>query len=189
MLIASAMSLGHARATDQNTTYIGKVNYKGSACPKGSVKVGLSGSKSSLSVSFRDYSIQAKGRNARGTRKSCAIAIPLHIPQGWSVSLVNAQYSGSLAIPAGGEGRMVNTYSFSGKRGKSYQVNFDGPRTQQFQLRDPLSSFASVWSNCGKKTVLHINTSMRVKSAASGNVTASESTQSFNTKLRFRRCY
>lgn len=189
MFVAFAMNVTSASAADQNTTYVGKVNYKGSACPKGSVKVSLTGGKSKLSVSFRDYSILAKGRNVRGTRKSCSIAIPLHVPDGWSVSLVNARYSGNLAIPAGGQGRLVNTYSFSGKRGKSYKVNFDGPRTQKFQLRDSLSSLASVWSSCGKKTLLRINSSMRVKSSVEGNVSATESTQSFETKLRFRRCY
>lgn len=189
VLLATAIGFSSANASEQNTTYLGKVNYKGTACPKGSVNVSLTGGKSKLSVSFRDYFIQARGRNAKGTRKSCSIAIPLHVPEGWSVSLVNAKYRGNLAIPAGGNGRLVSTYSFSGKRGKSYKVNFDGPRTQQFQLRDPLSSLASVWSNCGKKTTLHINTSMRVKSSGSGNVTATESTQNFETKLRFRRCY
>lgn len=189
MFTAFAMNVVNANAAEQNSTYVGKVNYEGSACPKGSVKVSLKDSKSNLSVSFRDYSILAKGRNVRGTRKSCSIAIALHVPKGWSLSLVNARYSGSLAIPAGAQGKLVNTYSFSGKRGNSYKVNFNGPRIQNFQLRDSLSSFASVWSHCGKKTVLRINSSMRVKSADSGNESAAESSQNFETKLRFRRCY
>lgn len=186
---AFVMNAVNAHASEHTNTYVGKVSYKGTACPKGSVKVSLKGEKSKLSVTFRDYSIQARGRNARGTRKSCSIAIPLHVPEGWSVSLVNARYHGNLTIPEGGQGRLVNTYSFSGKRGNSYKVNFDGPRTQKFQLRDSLSSLASVWSSCGKKTVLRINSSMRVKSSDAGNALATESTQSFETKLRFRRCY
>jgi len=189
MVVACAMSITNASASDQNTTYVGKVFYKGSACPKDSVKVSLTGSKSRLSVSFQAYSILSKGRNVRGIRKSCTLAIPLYVPDGWSVSLVNARYRGSLLIPEGGQGRLVNTYSFSGKRGNSYKVNFDGPRNQQFHLKDSLSSLASVWSSCGKKTVLRIDSSMRIKLPNAGNISATESTQSLETKLRFRRCY
>lgn len=189
ILMALAVTAYSANANGQDGTYLGKVSYAGTACPKDSVKVALSSSKTTLSVSFKDYSIIAKGRNAMNIRKSCTVNIPLHIPEGWSVSLVDAKYNGNIAIPTGGNGKLVSTYSFSGRRGNSFKVNFDGPRAQNFQLRDPLSSLANVWSSCGHTAQLSINTSMRVKAPESSSASTAESTQSFDTRLRFRRCY
>ena len=167
---------------------LGHVAYSGSACPGGSVSTGLNGDKTQIQINFNQYVVEAHGRNQSSLKKTCHIAIPLHVPAGVSISLVSARYNGKVSLPAGTQAKIMNAYSFSGKRGSRFRTVLRGPNENKYSLNDPLNSFASLWTPCGKDTTLRITTSTRVKTGEGAGKTSADSRQGFVTRLRYRSC-
>ena len=84
-LIAAA---GSAQA--QSGIALGEPAYGGTGCPSGSVSAALSPDNTSLSLLFDQYVVEAGQSVGRSfDRKSCNIAIPVHVPQGYSVSVMS----------------------------------------------------------------------------------------------------
>jgi hypothetical protein len=62
---------------------LGKPGYGGTGCPEGTVSATLSPDAKSLSLLFDHYQISVGGATGKSfDRKSCNIAIPVHVPQG-----------------------------------------------------------------------------------------------------------
>lgn len=184
-ILGIAMSNASAKS---KKIQLGRVAYSGSACPSDSVSIGLNSNKTSVHVNFKQYVVEAHGRNQRSSKKTCHIAIPIQVPAGVSISLVSASYKGKVSLPAGTEAKIMNAYSFSGKRGRRFRSVVRGPNTKSYSFNDPLSSFASLWTPCGKDTTLRITTSTRVKTSANSGKTMADSRQGFVTQLRYRSC-
>jgi len=172
---------------DIQSIQLGNVKYSGSACPAGSVTTFIEPATAQIHIHFNQYIVEAHGRN-QGLRKTCQLSIPIKVPNGVSISLVSAEYNGKVALPTGGQARIMNAYSFSGRRGMRFKTEFQGPSTQGYSLHDPLSSFASVWSPCGQDTVLRVTTSTRIKTRTSNHRAYADSQQGFVTQLRYRSC-
>jgi hypothetical protein len=65
---------------------LGEPGYGGTGCPDGTVSVTLSPDQKSLSLLFDQYQVEVGGDTGKSfDRKSCNIAIPVHVPQGLSV--------------------------------------------------------------------------------------------------------
>ena len=79
---------------------LGSPAYGGSGCPRGSAAVALSPDAKSLSILFDNFIVEAGGDSGRRTaRKTCNVAIPVHVPQGYSVSILKIDYRGFNSIP------------------------------------------------------------------------------------------
>lgn len=171
-----------------NQASLGNVAYSGSACPGGSVNVALNASKTQLRINFKQYIVEARGRNKANQRKTCSLAIPIKVPKGFSVSLVSANHNGKLSLSSGSQVRIMNAFSFQGRNGGRFKTDFKGPNSNGYSLQDPLSKLASVWSGCGQVSVLRITTSTRVKSDGGNGHSFADSGQGFVTNLRYRSC-
>lgn len=81
---------------------IGYPGTGGTGCPQGSVSASLSPDRKTISLIFDKYVVEA-GRDfgKRTDRKNCQIALPVHIPQGMSVSVLEMDYRGFNSLPAG----------------------------------------------------------------------------------------
>ncbi len=185
--ILGIMAMSNAFAKSKKVQ-LGRVAYSGSACPGGSVSTSLNSSKTRIRVNFKRYVVEAHGRNQRSSKKTCHISIPIKVPAGVSISLVSASYKGKVSLPAGTEAKIMNAFSFSGKRGSRFRSVVRGPNTKSYSFNDPLSSFASLWTACGKDTTLRITTSTRVKRGENSGKTMADSRQGFVTQLMYRSC-
>ena len=88
---------------------LGNPSYGGSGCPQGTASTALSPDAKSLSILFDEYIVEAGGRGGRRTaRKACNVAIPVHVPQGFSVSIfkIDMTLPEETASP-GGDDRMA----------------------------------------------------------------------------------
>src|SRR4051794_19530380 len=84
---------------------LGQPGYGGTGCPGGSVSATLSPDKKSLSLIFDQFVATAGGNSGRAIdRKTCNIAVPVHIPQGISISVIDVDYRGYIFLPSGGRG-------------------------------------------------------------------------------------
>lgn len=143
--------------------YLGEAGYGGNGCPSGSASVTLSPDAKALSILFDQYSAEA-GNGRSIDRKSCNIAIPVHVPSGMSVSIIEVDYRGYVSAPAGGSASFRTEYFFAGSRGPTFTKNFNGPYDDEYTLKSNLGLNAVVWSACGADVNLRVNTSMVAKS-------------------------
>ncbi|MGB0453936.1 MAG: DUF4360 domain-containing protein [Bacteriovoracaceae bacterium] len=192
LTLAALLSMSSAFA---NGLYLGEPGYGGSGCPQGSVSTVLSPDQSSLSVLFDEYYVEAGGDSRkRIARKSCNIAIPVHVPQGFSVSIVDVDYRGYVSLPRGAKARFSAEYFFAGRRGPKLTENFRGFTDDEFLLSDKLGLRALVWSRCGADVNMRVNTSMlvrtnRKKEEALATVDSADFTGKLVYHLKWKRCY
>ena len=141
---------------------MGEPAYGGSGGPNGSASVTLSPDGKQLSVLFDDYVVEAGGGLGRVARKSCNLAIPIHVPQGFSVSIFKVDYRGYAFVPRGGRGQLSAEYFFAGRRGPKVVKNFRGGHDDDYLMTNNLAASALVWSACGADVNLRVNSAMRV---------------------------
>jgi hypothetical protein len=165
LLLAVALSATTALADDIR---IGYPAYGGSGCPQGTASAALSPDQKTLSILFDQYQVEAGRATGRTIdRKSCNIAIPVHVPQGYSISLFKVDYRGFNALPAGGRSRLNVNYFFAGQQGPTYSKTFVGEQTADYFLTNSVAAGALVWSPCGADTNLRVNSDLMVQTNAS----------------------
>ena len=157
---ASTSSLGWG-ADSPNDVQLGQPAYGGNGCPAGTASAVLSPDAKELSILFDQYVAQSGGSTGLTLdRKACNVAIPVHVPGGWSVSILAFDYRGFNDLPAGATSRFSVSYFFAGAQGPSYAKIFTGPISEDYLLSNTLAAGAFVWSPCGADTILRTNTSV-----------------------------
>lgn len=172
---------------------LGQPGYGGSGCPAGSVSAVLSPDAKTLSMLFDQYTIEIGGTSGKTfDRKSCNIAIPVHVPQGRSVSVLQVDYRGFNHLPRGASSRFNVEYFFAGSQGPAFTRSFTGPLDSDYAISNLLTADSIVWSACGVDVNLRTNSSIRART--SGNAEAVSSIDSEDVKaaiiysLQWRQC-
>ncbi|MBF0362104.1 MAG: DUF4360 domain-containing protein [Oligoflexia bacterium] len=165
----SVVSLGTGDVT------LGDPTYSGNGCPSGTINATLSPDNKTLSVLF-DQFIANAGNGSGGLlsdRKSCSLAIPVHLPNGYSVSVYKIDFRGHAEIPLNGDalGNLKVDYFFAGQQGVSLTKSFAPGFADDFTITDDLAATAEVWSSCGEDVILRTNTNISVKTNVSAEAT------------------
>ena len=143
---------------------LGMPEYGGTGCPAGSASVSLDFAQKSISMLFDQYVVEAGGNRAFD-RKNCNIAVPVHVPQGYSLAVMAIDYRGFAGLPAGGRAQLSVDYFLAGAgRGVRTSKNFYGPYSSDYLKSDSLGMESVVWTPCGADTILRANTTMLVQS-------------------------
>ncbi len=135
------------------------INFSGTGCPTGSFNV-TGENTPTLSLLFDSYdAAQGMGSASGLERSSCNFAVPLHVPEGYQVSQIFADWRGystgqtefsrEYFLPGGGEG-IVKTTNPSG----------------DYMIRDEGLIYESN-SRCGQDITLRINSSVHALEDAS----------------------
>lgn len=185
-----------AHAVNNSDIYLGEPGYGGNGCPQGTASTILSPDQKSLSILFDDYFVEAGGSDRRArriARKSCNIAIPVHVPQGYSVSIIDVDYRGYNSLPRGAKSTFNVEYFFAGRRGPKISERFYGELEDEFMVTDKLGIGALVWSACGADVNLRVNTSMTVmtnrkKQEALATVDSADFKAGLVYHLKWKRC-
>lgn len=189
LLIGSSVA-GTAFADD---IALGEPGYGGTGCPDGSASVTLSPDAKSLSILFDEYYVEAGGATNKSLdRKSCNIAIPVHVPQGLSVSILNIDYRGYNSLPQGARSTFAVEYFFAGKRGPRFNKTFNGALDQDYLIQNQLQASALVWSACGADVNLRTNSSIRVQTKQNKEALATVDSQDVSAaivyQLQWKQC-
>jgi len=174
---------------------LGEPGYGGSGCPAGSAMATLSPDNKSLSIIFDEYLVEAGAVNRkRLARKNCSIAIPVHVPQGFSVSIIDVDYRGYVSLPRRAQARFSVEYFFAGIRGPRFIKTFRGATDEDYTLSNKLGVNAMVWSKCGADVNLRVNSSMMVRVASTrDDALATVDSADFNAgivyKLQWKKCH
>jgi hypothetical protein len=135
--------------------------YAGTGCPAGSASASLSDDKKTLSILFDSFTAEAGNTNGRQIdRKNCQVSIPVHVPNGLSVSIIGVDYRGFNGLPAGARSELRAEYFFAGSTGPKVLKQFRGPDLNDYTLHNDLLASAWVWSPCGADVNMRIASSI-----------------------------
>ena len=155
-------------AAQADTISLGSPVYGGTGCPQGSATTFLTDDSSAIGVAFDSYNVEA-GRRRSLARKSCSLAIPVHVPQGLSIALIHSEYLLYNSLPLGATSVFDTEFFFAGATGVKTSSPFEGALDDYTLDTSDVLLSSAVWSECGKDTILRLNTSMKVKTNASGD--------------------
>jgi hypothetical protein len=183
-----------AAGPDPKQISITGITYGGTGCPQGTVSQQLNADKTAFTLLFDQYIAQmGPGLGFSGARKNCQINVALRIPQGWQYSVATVDYRGFMNLQAGVNAKQTASYYFQGSLATCRkETNFYGPAQRDYTLRDSFDVNTLVWSDCGAKANVNINSALFVTgpSGRSGIIT----TDSIDGKVKqiyglsWRRC-
>ncbi|MGH1397552.1 MAG: DUF4360 domain-containing protein [Trichormus sp.] len=157
--------------------------YGGNGCPAGSASVSVSPDGQELSILFDKFA--ALGNNAAERRKNCNLSIPIKVPQGFQISLYDADYRGYVAPST--TGRLRAEYFFAGQRGPVFSRTFRGE--VDYNVRDSLETVANVWSRCGDSLNMRVNASMTASGQGMATVDSFDlAHRGLVYHIQYRRC-
>jgi hypothetical protein len=188
--LSALAAAGPASADDIS---LGIPGYGGSGCPAGTVSTTLSPDGKSLSLIFDQYEVSAGGATGRSfDRKSCNVAIPVHVPNGYSIAVLAVDYRGFNHLPHGAMSQFNVEYFFAGSRGPAFRRTFRGAQEGDYLIQNELLAESLVWSPCGADVNLRTNASLRVNTVGNREASATVDSQDVNAAIvyhvQMRRC-
>ncbi len=141
---------------NEKVEIVDKIGYGGSGCPDGSANVSVSPDGQELRFLFDKFIAQGNGKPEE-KRKSCALAVPIGIPQGKQIAIYDADYRGYVAPNT--TGTLRTEYYYTGGGSTKFIDELKGEKN--YDVHHNLEG--EVWSACGKSVIMRINTSMVAK--------------------------
>jgi hypothetical protein len=193
ILLCSALMLGAPAFAQDVDISLGEPGYGGTGCPDGTVSVTLSPDHKSLSLLFDQYQVEVGGSTGKSfDRKSCNIAIPVFVPQGYTVSILKIDFRGFNHLPQSATSQFNVEYFFAGERGPAFRKDFRGPLDEDYLINNELTARSIVWSGCGADVNLRTNSSMRVRTVSNKEAMSSIDSEDVNAAiiytLQWRPC-
>jgi len=144
------------------------VTVNGSGCPRGTA-VTVAPDNTSFFVAYSDYlAVAGTGSTPTEFRKNCQLNVLVHVPQGFSFAIAEADYSGFASLAAGATASQRANYFFTGDSQNHVIVHsFNGPMVDDWQTTDTAEVATLVFSPCGVARNLNINTELRVSNGSS----------------------
>jgi hypothetical protein len=125
----------------------------------------------------------------RERRKHCTLVVKLSFPKGWSFTLVEATFQGRADLDKGTEGTLRSSYSFVGALpSAALESTIEGPFKKHYKVKDTLDLQDAIWSPCGNKRPLIINTIVRVSDLHNRDADVIVLKQA-ELSLKWRRCH
>ncbi|MFZ4405356.1 MAG: DUF4360 domain-containing protein [Pseudobdellovibrionaceae bacterium] len=194
IFLTLALSVVALQSHAQNLQ-LGQPAYGGNGCPAGSASATISPDSTALSILFDQYIAEAGNTTGRRVdRKSCNIAIPVHVPQGYSVAVFQVDYRGfNLVARNGGFTRLNAEYFWAGTRGPTFSRTFYGPQNQDYTFNNGLVAQTLVWTPCGADVNLRVNSSIMAQSNSNYDQTmitvdSADISSGLIYHLQWRRC-
>lgn len=182
--LMSVSMLSNAMASE--VFFKAPMGFAGTGCPAGSVSVNGVNSDT-MSILFDGYDVGADSASGQGRRASCNFAVPVHVPQGYQVSTMTADWMGF----ADGRAQLKRKYFFAGQPNAPWLTsNFNAHGGADFLKQDNLVHSTSTWSACGRDVNLRINSNIRAMGRNSYMaVDTLDLRNRVEFKLQWRRCH
>ncbi|MGC0403653.1 hypothetical protein RKD27_006297 [Streptomyces sp. SAI-126] len=141
----------------------------GSGCPAGTAAVAVSEDNTAFTVTYSDYLAQVGGNSdPTAFRKNCQLNLIVHVPQGFTYAIAEADYRGFASLQAGASGVQRASYYFQGSSQTAFKTHtFPGAYNDNWQATDTTDWAQLVWAPCGVQRNFNINTEVRVNAGSS----------------------
>ncbi|GAB3430600.1 DUF4360 domain-containing protein [Actinophytocola sediminis] len=192
--IAMSLAVAPAGAQDNppdDRITVDIVTVNGSGCPAGTAAVATSTDNTAFTVTYSDYVAQVgQGADPTDLRKNCQLVLQVHIPQGFTYAIAQADYRGFAHLARGASALQQASYYIQGTSPttrSSHPIN--SPVSDNWQFTDRTETAELVYAPCGEERNLNINTELRVSSGSSGTassfVTMDSTDGAASTKYHF----
>lgn len=194
-LVSLSLLVGSMGAFAQDTIQLGYPAYGGNGCPSGTASATLSPDGQSLSIIFDQFLTEAGPASGKTIdRKSCNIAVPVHVPNGFSISVMAVDYRGYVGLPSQASARLSAEYFFAGMQGPRFMKDFIGRTDTDYLFNNQLGVQAMVWSPCGADVNLRVNAAMQVRNTnrqldAIATVDSADISAGLVYHFQMRRCH
>jgi hypothetical protein len=171
MLVSPTVNQNTAPPTDR--IIIDVVTVNGSGCPAGTAAVAVSPDNTAFTVTYSQYLAQV-GVGAKKTdfRKNCQLNLRVHVPQGFTYAVAQADYRGFAHLENGATGLERANYYFQGTSPTASATHpLNGPYDDDWQTTDSTDLASLVFAPCGEERNLNINTELRVNAGTSDPTT------------------
>jgi hypothetical protein len=165
IVLSAFISQARADTPPSGRITIDLVTMNGSGCPRGTA-VTVAPDNTTFFVAYSDYmAVAGAGSSPTEFRKNCQLNVLVHVPQGFSFAIAEADYTGFAALGAGATASQRANYFFTGDSQNHVIVHsFNGPMEDDWQTMDTAEIATLVFSPCGVSRNLNINTELRVNS-------------------------
>ncbi|MFM2319836.1 MAG: hypothetical protein RLZZ215_2457 [Pseudomonadota bacterium] len=178
LLTAALFSQTSAAAPSNNSVYFQAPAIAGSGCPAGTTDFAITPDGQTLTILFDAYS-------ADPGNQTCNIAVPVHVPNGFQVSLMTADYRGFVE----GKAELRRSYFFAGATGPSLVTPMSSPSGREYTQRDNLVTMSESFARCGQDVNLRINSRIRTKTNNSSiSVDSLDLNNGMVFHLQYRKC-
>ncbi|MEV6671177.1 DUF4360 domain-containing protein [Streptomyces sp. NPDC051162] len=145
------------------------VSVNGSGCPANTANVAVSPDNTAFTVSYSNYVAQAGvGAKPTDARKNCQLGLNVHVPQGFTYAVAQADYRGYARLEPGATGLERANYYFQGMSQTAFMNHpFSGPLNDDWQTSDTTDIDALIYAPCGAIRYFNINTELRVDAGTS----------------------
>ncbi|WP_431720434.1 DUF4360 domain-containing protein [Zooshikella sp. RANM57] len=185
-----------ASASSSIPVTIDLVKNSGTGCPSGTVSTTVAPDGKSFVLGFDAY-IAEVGPSVpyRESRKNCTLTAQLNIPNGYAFTIVDVNYRGYASLENGVNAVQQSRYFFARYPQEArLKTDFNGPYDDNYLISDRLGLHSVVWSSCGAKEPVVINTELRVNDGGNSNARGLITTDTIDGKLshqygiQFRKC-
>jgi hypothetical protein len=155
-----------AEAPPPDQIVLDVVSVNGSGCPQGTADVRMLSDNTGFRVTYRDFIARAGGGAAATEfRKNCQISLLVHVPQGFTFAIAEADYRGRARLESGASALQRTNYYFQGSADNNYEDHtFAGPLSANWATTDRAPVL--VYAPCSEFRGLNLNTELRVDEGA-----------------------
>ncbi|KAA2261709.1 DUF4360 domain-containing protein [Solihabitans fulvus] len=145
------------------------VTVNGSGCPAGSAAVAVAPDNTAFTVTYSSFLAQVGvGASPTDFRKNCQLNLRVHVPQGFTYAIAEADYRGFAHLETGATALERANYYFQGMRQTAF-INhpFSGPFEDDWQTTDSTDVASLVFAPCGEERNFNINAELRASAGTS----------------------
>ncbi|MGK3201775.1 DUF4360 domain-containing protein [Amycolatopsis sp. MEPSY49] len=169
-LAAPVDSPASSAPTEKITLDVKTIN--GSGCPAGTATAtaDVASDNTSFTVHYTNFTAKAGGgASALDARKNCQINVLVHVPQGFTYAIAEAEYRGFAHIESGASALEQANYYFTGTAPTArVRHTYPGPFHGVWRATDTTDVAALVFAPCGEDRNLNINAELRADAGSSG---------------------
>ena len=164
VLVAALLALAATGANAQDplpAVRFGEPGYGGSGCPDGTGIAIRGFSSQAAAYVFDAYKVGDNGRAL--DRKTCAVAIPIDVPEGVSVAVRHVGLRGQASLPDGLNATVSVEAFTAGETGDVNEIALTGAMDSGYLRFVTVPDDQLKWSDCGTDINLRVNTSIRTR--------------------------
>lgn len=134
-------------------------------CPDGSFSVVTSPDGSALSVLFDNFAVNGTEANGGFARMTCAMEIPLRLPEGYSLGVYQMDYRGFAHLGEKQRAELRVDYGTGrGNRGRQFHRDVKGSYEGDFTFNERLKGGILKRVGCGEDAVLNFRATLTLVS-------------------------
>ena len=136
-------------------------------CPAGSFSVVTSPDGTALTVLFDNFSIKDTDAAGGLARVTCAVEIPLHLPDGYSLGVYKVDYRGFAHLDSKQRGELDVDYGIlRNNRSRNYRRAIKGAYDGDFTFTEHLGAGLMKRAGCGDDAVLNFAAALTLRTSA-----------------------